>query len=110
MTYCFKCRVCGRTATHSKTNWSVACPCGREMSRDYRAEGVGATGLVQLKRERDIGGREAYRDQFLPTAKDYAGPGDPDGEKGIRQWNDEHQPHSSASGAPLRPESKRRSW
>jgi len=29
---------------------------------------------------------------FLPTAKEMAGPGDPDGSKGLRTWADEHDP------------------
>lgn len=113
MTYCFKCPRCGLTTTSQKRTVNATCVVNHEataMRRDYRAESVGATGMVQLKRERNMGGRTAYRDTFLPTAKDYESKDDPDGQKGIRKWNDEHTPHSTASGAPLRPDVKRRSW
>lgn len=109
MTYCYRCTTCGDRFERSFT---VTGHCNGldDVVRDYRAENAGVSGMVQLKRERDMGGREAYRDQFLPTAKDYESPSDPDGSKGIRKWNDEHTPHSSASGAPLRPDVKRKSW
>jgi hypothetical protein len=78
------------------------------MKRDYRAEAAGVQTL-QLKRERETGGSSAVRDLFLPTAKDYAGPSDPDGSKGIREWNDTHDAAPS-NKRPLRPESPRKVW
>jgi hypothetical protein len=76
--------------------------------RDYRRENAGVLTL-QLKRERETGGSSAVRDLFLPKASDYASPSDPDGSKGIRQWNDEHVP-GNGNKRPLRPESPRKVW
>lgn len=61
------------------------------MVRDYRAENV-APQVLPLKREREAGGPSAVRDLFLPTAKDFESPSDPDGQKGIRAWADEQKP------------------
>ena len=72
------------------------------MRRDYRAENA-SPAVVGLKRERERGGSSAVRDLFLPTAKELAGPGDPDGHKAIRQWNDEHDP-KPGNARPMRPE------
>lgn len=47
---------------------------------------------VEIRRERERGGASAVRDLFLPTRKDFEGPGDPDGGKGLRAWADEHDP------------------
>lgn len=63
----------------------------------------------QLKVERERGGASAVRDMFLPTAKDMAGPGDPDGTKGIQEWADEHQP-KMGNKRPMYPDIPRRSW
>jgi hypothetical protein len=60
--------------------------------------------LRQLKGERERGGSSAMRDLFLPTAKEVAGPGDPDGSKGIREWNETHDP-KPGNKRPMRPES-----
>lgn len=109
-TYCYRCSVCGEPWV--TTHWNLAgeecfaCERGA-FRRDYRAEGA-SFNEATLRRTRD--GNAAYRDQFLPTMKDFESPSDPDGSKGIRKWNDEHSPHKDASGIPLRPEIKRRSW
>jgi hypothetical protein len=73
------------------------------LYRDYRAENV-SMATVQLQRERERGGSSAVRDLFLPTAKELAGPGDPDGSKAIRDWNDNHEPRAG-NKRPMRPES-----
>lgn len=112
-TYCFKCPRCGAQVQVMDLEPRVCGACIRESSfeaivplmRDYRAESVGMA-VVGLKRERERGGASAVRDLFLPTAKELAGPGDPDGHKAIRQWNDEHDPKPGNS-RPLRPESPR---
>jgi hypothetical protein len=113
-TYCFKC-----DGAHDS-----ACTCTVELLmpdasamnkgrphhfvRDWRREAVGVQTL-QLKREREHGGSSAVRDLFLPTTKDYQSAVDPDGSKGIRQWNEEHDP-SPSNKKPLRPESPRKVW
>lgn len=110
-TYCFRCRVCEATFQIPATTWhGSACPtCGMDgIVRDYRAEGVGVQ-VVQLQRERERGGRSAVRDTFLPTAKDFESPSDPDGAKGIRQWADEHAPREGNS-KPLYPDIPKRSF
>lgn len=77
------------------------CPeCNGFMRRVFT---VAVSNLVELKRERERGGARAVRDLFLPTAKELAGPGDPDGEKGIRAWADEHQP-KPGNAKPLYPD------
>src|SRR5438128_1587023 len=100
--YSFRCGSCGARAQLSSPIGTIPPPpvhaClglkGRDtmMRRDYQADLPDFGNAVQVKREREAGGREAVRDLFLPTAKDFAGPGDPDGSKGIRAWNDEHDP------------------
>ena len=114
MTYCFRCPECGarqETRAYDVVPWCLqdhgrvgAAP----MQRDYRSENA-APAVTQLKREREAGGRSAVRDLFLPKAKDFESPSDPDGSKGIRQWNDEHGPREG-NKAPLRPETKRVSF
>lgn len=106
-TYCFKCRECGSRFELSSLSVPGCYQCGAPLTRDYRGEGA-SFNEATLRRTRD--GNAAYRDQFLPTMKDFESPSDPDGSKGIRKWNDEHSPHKDASGTPLRPEIKRRSW
>lgn len=107
-TYCFKCPE-GHTFSLTSRSVPGCYECGAPLRRDYRAEGVGVA-TVALKRERERGGASAVRDLFLPTAKDYAGPGDPDGAKGLRQWADEHEP-KMGNKKPLYPEGiPRRSW
>jgi hypothetical protein len=113
-TFCFKCD--GAHDAACRTTVELLVPDASAMNkgrphhfvRDWQRENVGFQTL-QLKRERETGGSSAVRDLFLPKAADYAGPGDPDGSKGIRQWNDEHAP-SSSNKRPLRPESPRKVW
>ena len=116
MTYVFRCDVCGERAEQSAREpvpWCIHRELAivrpiEPMRRDYRAENV-APQVVQLKREREAGGSSAVRDLFLPKAKDFESPSDPDGSKGIRQWNDEHGPREGNKN-PLRPETKRVSF
>jgi len=61
------------------------------MVRDYRAEGA-SPAIAGLKRERELGSPNDLKGLFLPTAKDYAGPGDPDGQRGLRAWAEETRP------------------
>ena len=107
--YLFRCRDCGRRhAGFDPDPKLLACEsCGSPVIRDYRAEGVNDGASAKLKREREGKGDAYMRDQFLPTAKDYAGPGDPDGSKGLREWNDTHGPREGNKN-PLRPEVPKR--
>lgn len=93
--YSYKCSTCSGTAEVaaliSETPEVPRCPEHGEMVRDYRAD-VPVAAIANLRRERELGGAKAARDLFLPTAKDFAGPSDPDGQKGIRDWADRHQP------------------
>ena len=63
--------------------------CGNPLRRVYS---LALGNRSQLQLERDRGGSGAVRDMFLPTAKDFAAPGDPDGAKGLREWADTHEP------------------
>lgn len=111
-TYCHSCKNCGYSVQLVGIQvWGDSpCPaCGVDaMRRDYRAEGVGVQ-VVQLQRERERGGRAAVRDTFLPTAKDFESPGDPDGSKGIRNWAEEHGPREGNT-KPLYPDIPKRSF
>jgi len=59
------------------------------MRRDYQIEGVGLGSGVKVSRN----GTDHERAKlFLPDNDEYAGPGDPDGTIGMRNWMDTHQP------------------
>lgn len=60
------------------------------MRRDYKRDGVQATGMVQMKNDRENGGSTS--ELFLPSNSEFAGPGDPDGNKGMRDWRDSVKP------------------
>lgn len=62
------------------------------MMRDYRAEGVSATGMVALKQERELNFKERAHD-VLPSNDDFASPEDPDGKKGMRAWRESVVPY-----------------
>jgi hypothetical protein len=98
--YVFKCQSCSLRAETTDRLAVITCELGDgdhgQMVRDYRAEGVGVA-VQQLKNEREAGGTKAHDALFLPTNKDFAGPGDPDGTKGMRQWRDTHQPKAGNS-------------
>lgn len=105
--YVFKCKTCyaryEALSPDAAGETLLLCDaCGSfNIVRDYASEGVGFQTL-QLKRDRDSGGRKAARDLFLPTAKEMAGPNDPTGDKGLRAWNESHVP-KSGNTKPLRP-------
>lgn len=88
--YCYRCPDCGAALTGTDRELNVgAIHCETPIKRDYRAEGVGIGGGVRVSRDGTL------RDQaelFLPTNKELAGPGDPDGTKGMRTWREEHSP------------------
>jgi hypothetical protein len=94
-TYCFYCTFCGRPyALALREEAAAGCvDCDRgfgvPLKRNYRAENVGVH-TVGLKRERE--GGDKARSLMLPSNKDFAGPGDPDGHSGLRQWREEFQP------------------
>jgi len=69
-------------------------PAGLPMRRDYGAEGVGLGSGVKVSRDGLVADQAAL---FLPSNKDYAGPGDPDGNKGMRKWRDSHGPRDTNS-------------
>lgn len=111
--YIFACRSCGAWTEGIEPDPMAvdhiacgACGAQRGWKRDYRAEGVVAN-TAGLARERDGKDNTWFRDNFLPTAKDYAGPSDPDGSKGLQKWNDEHGPRDD-NHKPVRPEVPKR--
>lgn len=105
MVYCFKCKDCGARGESTRAlTWCLECG-GDNVVRDWKAEGVGIGTGVRVSR---TGTDRDQRDLFLPSAKDYAGPGDPDGSKGIRNWNAEHE--HMGGGKPLRPDAPKESF
>lgn len=100
--YCFICPACGATyeATASLRVGPTAPYCIAhaevvEAIRDYRAEQVGVSGLLDMKHEREMGSSNNAARLFLPTNEDFAGPKDPEGKKGMRAWRERHRPKSS---------------
>lgn len=92
MTYCYRCPSCEAQyqLPVRDAGETVCASCGACcIVRDYRAENVGIGTGVRVSRTGTV------RDQanlFLPTNKDFRGPGDPDGTKGMRAWHDRFQP------------------
>jgi hypothetical protein len=69
------------------------------MRRDYRAESFGLGHGVRVSRD----GTELDQAKvFLPSPKEFAGPADPDGQRGLRHFYDTHQP-KDPKGKHLRP-------
>lgn len=98
MTYVFKCPSCGRQEESQNRN-PLWCACHKmsnptAMRRDYAAEGFGVTGVVQLKFERENGTAQDLKKLVLPTKEYFAGPHDPEGEKGLRDWAEKSSPKS----------------
>jgi len=61
---------------------------GSPMLRDYRADSpVFAT--AELRKTNRVGHDASL---FLPDTKYFESPADPDGTKGMRKWNEEHEP------------------
>lgn len=119
-TYCYYCPECGRESASALREEVLLCgPCllngeNVELKRDYKAEAVGFNGMAELKRQREQGldglsGRKAQRDLFLPTAEEFAKPGDRDGQKGIREWAERHGPRDTNT-KPLYPDMERRTF
>ncbi len=83
---------------------ATQCPMhfGTEVTRNYQAENV-TPNVAALQREREGRDTEWFKQNFLPTADDYKSPDDPDGSKGLRQWNDEHAPRDGNKN-PARPD------
>jgi hypothetical protein len=84
--YCFKCSVCGNRFESTDRETSH---CGVQAVRDYHAEGVGIGSGVRVSRD---GTLREQAELFLPTNRDFAGPDDPDGRKGAREWLETHAP------------------
>lgn len=76
-------------------------------TRDYAADAPGLSNITQLRQEREAGGVSAMRDHFLPTAKELSNKDDPDGSKGISDWNERFSPRSD-NKRPARPVSPKR--
>src|SRR6266498_847324 len=92
-TYCFRCPDCDQALTGNDLELNQgAIHCSSPIVRDYRAEAVGLSGMVQLKREREVGGASAMKSLFLPDNSEFAGPGDPDGSTGMARWRETHGP------------------
>jgi len=101
MTYLYACE--NRHRFESQEHGLMVCPepgCGRGLYRRYRDEGVGLGSGVKVSRDgtaRDMG------ELFLPDNSEFAGPDDPDGTKGLREWHDTHQPKEGAGDRSLVP-------
>jgi hypothetical protein len=110
-TYLFRCRECGMKASgiYPDAEHAILEGESHDWVRDYKAENVGLTGMVQMKREREAGGSRAVRDLFLPKQRDFESPEDPDGSRGIRAWADEHAPKES-NKRPLWPDMPRKTF
>lgn len=91
--YTFACPECGKyECVEAPVATGPRAPvCHGPMKRNYRADGI-RSNLRDLKREREGFTKEL----FLPTAEDYKSPGDPDGTKGLRQWDEDHSPKGHA--------------
>lgn len=91
-TYCFKCGA-GHTWS-GPAQVSTGCPkpdcTDPDARRDYKAESVGFA-VAALAHDREFSVK-SHKDQFLPTAADYAGPSDPSGQKGLRAWRESVRP------------------
>lgn len=92
-TYCFKCPKCGATAEDTSSDSVMFCGgplhVNARLVRDYRSEAVGVGAGVRVSRD----GTQADQARLiLPDNKDFKGPGDPDGTKGMRKWHSQFQP------------------
>ena len=99
-TYCFRCPLCGRKTETTSREPAPTCTgpykdddYGRhfalEMVRDFKAEGFGIGSGVRVSRDGTVAEQARL---FLPDNSEFAGPGDPDGTKGAREWLETHQP------------------
>lgn len=67
------------------------------VRRDYKSENAG----FFIPSHMSSKNTSSWGD-FLPSAKDFESPTDPDGAKGIEQWNETHQP-APGNKSPRRP-------
>lgn len=90
MTFCFRCPFCEfRVETQTRVPEPL-CPLhGASTVRDWKAEGVGVGSGVKVSRDGLLADQARV---FLPTNTEMAGPGDPDGTKGMRDWREKHAP------------------
>lgn len=104
MLYCFICPECGYRVESTVRDPAPGCLSHDVfMRRDYQTERAGIGSGVRVSRD---GTNRDQADIFLPTARELASPDDPDGSKGIKKWNDEHDPKPGNS-APVRPQGKK---
>jgi hypothetical protein len=107
--YLYECTRCGTRQQLSATIGDVPsapdCECGGATQRSYRSEGVGLA-IRNLKIERDPNFSERL---FLPDASDFASPTDPDGQKGLREWNENNVPKEGNKN-PRRPKVDKAVW
>jgi len=99
MTFCFKCKTCGER-WDSTQQLGHLCPGSPDVVRDYRAEMVGVGTGVRVSRD---GTESEIAALFLPDNDEFAGPGDPDGTKGMRKWHETHQPKEGAGDRSMVP-------
>ena len=98
--YCFKCPQCGAQVDTTTREAYYCGACAREselsnmvaMVRDYRREAVGIGAGVRVSRDGTVADQAKL---FLPDNSDYAGPGDPDGTKGMKAWHEQFEPKGS---------------
>jgi hypothetical protein len=95
--YCFRGTDCDETLEKHERATPV-CSHGVDMRRDWKAEGVGIGTGVRVSR---TGTDREMAQLFLPDNNEFAGPGDPDGKKGAREWLDTHQPKEPGGHNPL---------
>jgi hypothetical protein len=94
--YCFRCRSCGTRWQGDFAGQHCTSP---DVVRDYRAESVGIGSGVRVSRD---GTKLDQARMVLPTERDFKGPGDPDGTKGMREWHDRFEPRAD-NPAPVHP-------
>jgi hypothetical protein len=98
MTFCWTCRECeNRTTTSSRDLVPV---CHGSMRRDWFLEGVGVGAGVRVSRD---GSQREQAELFLPNNDEFAGPGDPDGTKGMREWHAAHRGKDGSADRSLVP-------
>jgi hypothetical protein len=98
-TYAFLCPACGEqywahvSSARLGPPQEVFCQGAHKetvaMRRDYATENVGVGSGVRVSRD---GTNKDIDRLFMPDNKDFAGPGDPDGYKGMRNWRETHLP------------------
>jgi hypothetical protein len=90
--YAWRCTCGERTTTVSSIHDGPVAPscssCGGVTVRDYRAANL-QLAIGDLKRTNRVGHSASL---FLPDAQYFESPTDPDGTKGIKEWNETHIP------------------